>query len=129
MQPKQLINAATQQSQLQTKVTSGLKCPDCREQSVKVKLLRCAITAGSAKCNKCGWSVKVAQFQDGVVGKCPHCGSFAFPTLGWRLGKQPFVALACERCGWVASEGYMRFVAVLLGNTNIRGANETGSNH
>ena len=125
MQPKQLINTTTQQSQLRTQVVSGLQCPDCREKSTHVKLVRGAITAGSAKCNKCGWSVRVAQFHNGIVGKCPQCGSFAFPALGWRSGKQPFIALACDRCGWVASEVYMQFAAVLLG-TDIRGAKERG---
>jgi len=129
MRPKQVISTATQQSQLQTQVVSGLQCPDCRQKSVKVKLLRGTITAGSAKCNACGWSVRVAQFADGVVGKCPNCGSFAFPTLGWRSGKQPFVALACDQCGWVASEVYMQVVGLLLGNTNIRGAKESGNGH
>ena len=125
-QTQKQINAATQQSQLQQTVASGLKCPDCRQKSVKVKLLRGTITAGSAKCNACGWSVKVAQFHDGVVGKCPNCGSFAFPTLGWRSGKQPFIALACDRCGWVASEVYMWVVGLLLDNANIRVINERG---
>jgi len=124
-QTPKTISAATQRSQLQTQVASGLKCPDCREKSVTVKLLRGAITAGSAKCGKCGWSVRVAQL-NGIVGKCPQCGSFAFPTLGWCSGKQPFVALSCEHCGWVATEGYMRVVGLLLGNTDIREANERG---
>jgi len=53
--PKQ-ISTATQQSQVQTKVVSGLKCPDCREKSVKVKLVRGSIVAGSAKCQSCGWA-------------------------------------------------------------------------
>ena len=108
------ISATTQQSQVQTKVVSGLKCPDCREKSVRVKLVRGSIVAGSAKCHSCGWSVKVAELSDGVVGKCPNCGSFAFPTLGWRSGKQPFVALSCDQCGWVASEVYMQVVSILL---------------
>jgi len=120
--------AKVAKSQLRTTVASGLKCPDCRQKSVTVKLVRGAIVAGSAKCNACGWSVKVAQFQDGVVGKCPNCGSFAFPALGWRSGKQPFVALACDHCGWVASEVYMQFVGILLG-TDIRGAKESGNGH
>ena len=125
-QTQKTISAATQQSQLQTRVVSGLKCPDCREKSVKVKLLRGSIVAGSAKCNVCGWSVKVAQFTDGIVGKCPQCGSFAFPSLGWRSGKQPFVALACDHCGWVATEVYMQFAALLLGDANIRYVTERG---
>ena len=108
------VSATAQQSQVQVKVASGLKCPDCREKSVKVKLVRGSIVAGSAKCHSCGWSVKVAKFSDGVVGKCPCCGSFAFPALGWRSGKQPFVALSCCNCGWVASETYMRAVGILL---------------
>jgi len=124
--PKDAAKVA--KSQLRTTVASGLKCPDCREKSVKVKLVRGAIVAGSAKCNKCGWSVKVAQFADGIVGKCPHCGSFAFPALGWRSGKQPFVALSCEHCGWIASEGYMLVVGFLLGDANIRVINEKGVN-
>jgi len=127
-QTQKQISTATQRSQLQTQVVSGLKCPNCQEKSVKVKVVRGTITVGSAKCNNCGWSVRVAQL-DGIVSKCPTCGSFAFPTLGWRSGKQPFVALACDHCGWVASEVYMQFVAILLGNMNIRRANETGSNH
>jgi len=126
MQPKQLINTTTQQSQLRTQVVSGLQCPDCSEKSVHVKVVRGAIVAGSAKCNACGWSVKVAQFADGVVGKCPQCGSFAFPALGWRSGRQPFVALTCDRCGWVATEGYMDVVGLLLGDANIRVTNERG---
>jgi len=109
------ISATTQRSQVTTKVASGLKCPDCRERAVSVKLLRGSIVAGSAKCSACGWSVRVAQLSDGIVAKCPCCGSFAFPALGWRSGKQPFVALACEQCGWVASETYMQAVGVLLG--------------
>ena len=113
MQTQKQISATTQQSQVQVKVASGLKCPDCREKSVKVKLVRGAIVAGSAKC-PCGWSVRVAKFTDGVIGKCPNCGSFAFPALGWRSGKQPFVALSCDNCGWVASETYMQAVGILL---------------
>ena len=111
---KRQISATTQRSQVTTKVVSGLKCPDCREKSVKVKFVRGSIVAGSAKCQSCGWSVRVAQFTDGIVAKCPCCGSFAFPALGWRSGKQPFAALACARCGWVASETYMQAVGILL---------------
>jgi uncharacterized Zn finger protein len=109
------INTATQQSQVTTKVASGLRCPDCHQNLVTVKLLRGAVNAGSAKCHSCGWSVKVARLNDGIVAKCPCCGSFAFPALGWRSGKQPFVALACDACGWVASETYMQAVSILLG--------------
>jgi len=121
------LSTATQQSQVTTKVASGLKCPDCRERAVSVKLLRGAAVAGSAKCSACGWSVRVARLNDGVVGKCPCCGSFAFPALGWRSGKQPFVALACDQCGWVASEVYMQAVGVLLG-ANIY-ADNGGNGH
>ena len=124
-QTQKQISTTTQQSPVQTKVVSRLKCPDCREQSVHVKLVRGAIVAGSAKCTACGWSVKVAQFHDGIVGKCPTCGSFAFPTLGWRSGKQPFVALACDQCGWVATEVFMQVVGFLLG-TDIRETKERG---
>jgi len=120
------LSAATQRSQVQVKFASGLKCPDCRAKAVKVKLVRGSIVAGSAKCHSCGWSVKVAKFSDGIVGKCPCCGSFAFPALGWRSGKQPFVALSCDRCGWVASETYMQAVSILLG-ANIYAANNDGN--
>ena len=120
------LSTTKQQSQVQTKVASGLKCPDCRAKAVKVKLVRGSIVAGSAKCHSCGWSVKVAKFSDGIVGKCPCCGSFAFPALGWRSGKQPFVALSCDRCGWVASETYMQAVSILLG-ANIYAANNDGN--
>ena len=120
------LSTTKQQSQVQTKVASGLKCPDCREKAVSVKLVRGSIVAGSAKCHSCGWSVKVAKFSDGIVGKCPCCGSFAFPALGWRSGKQPFVALSCDRCGWVASETYMQAVSILLG-ANIYAANNDGN--
>ena len=125
MQTQKQISATTQRSQVQVKVASGLKCPDCREKSVKVKLVRGAIVAGSAKC-PCGWSVRVAKFTDGVIGKCPNCGSFAFPALGWRSGKQPFVALSCDKCGWVASEVYMQAVSILL-STDIYAANNDGN--
>jgi uncharacterized Zn finger protein len=121
------LSTTTQQSQVATKVASGLKCPDCRQKSVTVKLLRGSIVAGSAKCSACGWSVRVARLNDGIVAKCPCCGSFAFPTLGWRSGKQPFVALACDACGWVASEVYMQAVSVLLG-ANIY-ADNGGNGH
>jgi predicted RNA-binding Zn-ribbon protein involved in translation (DUF1610 family) len=123
------ISATTQQSQVTTKVASGLKCPDCRQKSVTVKLLRGAVNAGSAKCHACGWSVKVAQLSDGIVAKCPNCGSFAFPALGWRSGKQPFVALACEQCGWVASETYMQAVGVLLGANIYADDSSNGHQH
>jgi len=103
----QQLSTKVVESQVTTKVVSGLKCPDCSEKSVKVKLVRGSIVAGSAKCDSCGWLVRVAKFTDGVVGKCPNCGSFAFPALGWRSGKQPFVALSCDNCGWVASETYI----------------------
>jgi predicted RNA-binding Zn-ribbon protein involved in translation (DUF1610 family) len=108
------LSTTTQQSQVTTKVVRGLKCPDCLEKSVTVKLMRGSIIAGSAKCSACGWSVRVARLNDGVIGKCPCCGSFAFPALGWRSGKQPFVALSCDQCGWVASETYMQAVGILL---------------
>jgi transcription elongation factor Elf1 len=121
------LSTATQQSQATTKVASGLKCPDCREKAVSVKLLRGAVVAGSAKCSACGWAVKVAQLSDGIVAKCPCCGSFAFPALGWRSGKQPFVALACDHCGWVASETYMQVVGILL-STDIYAANNQSGN-
>jgi len=111
---QQQLSTKVVESQVTTKVVSGLKCPDCHEKSVTVKLVRGSIVAGSAKCNACGWSVRVGKFSDGVVGKCPCCGSFAFPALGWRSGKQPFVALSCCNCGWVASETYMRAVGILL---------------
>jgi DNA-directed RNA polymerase subunit M/transcription elongation factor TFIIS len=120
------INTATQQSQVTTKVASGLRCPDCHAKAVSVKLLRGAVVAGSAKCSACGWSVKVAQLSDGIVAKCPCCGSFAFPALGWRSGKQPFVALACDACGWVASETYMQVVGILL-STDIYAAKDNGN--
>jgi len=125
-QTQKQISTATQRSQVTTKVVSGLKCPDCRQKSVTVKLLRGAVVAGSAKCSACGWSVRVARLNDGVVGKCPNCGSFAFPALGWRSGKQPFVALSCEQCGWVASETYMQAVSVLL-STDIYAAKDNGN--
>jgi DNA-directed RNA polymerase subunit M/transcription elongation factor TFIIS len=121
------IITTTQQSQVATKVASGLRCPDCREKAVSVKLLRGAVNAGSAKCHACGWSVKVARLSDGIVAKCPCCGSFAFPALGWRSGKQPFVALACDQCGWVASETYMQAVGILL-STDIYAANNQSDN-
>ena len=111
---QQQLSTKVVESQVTTKVVSGLKCPDCSEKSVKVKLVRGSIVAGSAKCDSCGWLVRVAKFTDGVVGKCPNCGSFAFPALGWRSGKQPFVALSCDNCGWVASETYMQAVGILL---------------
>ena len=108
------LSTTTQQSQVATKVASGLRCPDCHAKAVSVKVVRGSIVAGSAKCSACGWSVRVAQLSDGIVAKCPCCGSFAFPALGWRLGKQPFVALSCDQCGWVASETYMQAVGILL---------------
>jgi len=122
------ISATTQQSQVQVKVASGLRCPDCHANAVSVKLVRGSIVAGSAKCSACGWSVRVAEFNDGIVGKCPCCGSFAFPALGWRSGKQPFVALTCANCGWVASEVFMQVVSVLLG-TDIYAAKATESDN
>jgi predicted RNA-binding Zn-ribbon protein involved in translation (DUF1610 family) len=121
------ISATARKSQVATKVASGLKCPDCRERAVSVKLLRGAVVAGSAKCSACGWSVRVAQLSDGIVAKCPCCGSFAFPALGWRSGKQPFVALACEQCGWVASETYMQAVGVLLSTDIYAATNQSGN--
>ena len=121
------VSTTTQQSQVATKVASGLRCPDCRQKSVTVKLLRGAVNAGSAKCHSCSWSVRVAQLSDGIVAKCPCCGLVAFPALGWRSGKQPFVALACDKCGWVASETYMQAVGVLLG-ANIY-ADNGGNGH
>ena len=120
------LSTTTQRSQVATKIASGLRCPDCREKSVTVKLMRGAVNAGSAKCHSCGWLVKVARLNDGVVGKCPNCGSFAFPALGWRSGKQPFVALSCDACGWVASETYMQAVGVLL-STDIYAAKDNGN--
>ena len=113
-QTQRQISATAQRSQVQTKVVSGLRCPDCHANAVSVKLVRGSIVAGSAKCQSCGWSVRVAKFTDGIVGKCPCCGLFAFPALGWRSGHQPFVALSCDRCGWVASESYMQAVCILL---------------
>jgi predicted RNA-binding Zn-ribbon protein involved in translation (DUF1610 family) len=127
MTAQKQISTVTQRSQVATKVASGLKCPDCREKTVSVKLLRGAVNAGSAKCHSCGWSVRVAQLNDGVVGKCPCCGSFAFPALGWRSGKQPFVALACDHCDWVASETYMQVVGILL-STDIYAATNQSDN-
>jgi predicted RNA-binding Zn-ribbon protein involved in translation (DUF1610 family) len=123
------LSTTTQQSQVATKVASGLKCPDCRQKSVTVKLLRGSVVAGSAKCHSCGWSVKVARLSDGVVGKCPNCGSFAFPALGWREGRQPFVALACDACGWVASETYMQAVGILLGANIYADDSSNGHQH
>jgi DNA-directed RNA polymerase subunit M/transcription elongation factor TFIIS len=121
------LSTATQQSQATTKVASGLKCPDCREKAVSVKVVRGAVNAGSAKCHVCGWSVRVAQLSDGIVAKCPCCGSFAFPALGWRSGKQPFVALACDACGWVASETYMQVVSILLSTDIYAATNPSGN--
>jgi predicted RNA-binding Zn-ribbon protein involved in translation (DUF1610 family) len=121
------ISATTQRSQVTTKVASGLRCPDCHAKAVSVKVVRGSIVAGSAKCSACGWSVRVARLNDGVIGKCPCCGSFAFPALGWRSGKQPFVALSCDQCGWVASETYMQAVGVLL-STDIYAANNQSGN-
>jgi hypothetical protein len=127
------LSTTTQQSQVTTKVVRGLKCPDCLEKSVTVKLMRGSIIAGSAKCSACGWSVRVARLNDGVIGKCPCCGSFAFPALGWCSGKQPFVALSCEQCGWVASETYMQAVGILLGTnmdaTTSQANNDNGHNN
>jgi predicted RNA-binding Zn-ribbon protein involved in translation (DUF1610 family) len=121
------ISTTTQQSQVATKVASGLKCPDCHAKAVSVKVVRGAVVAGSAKCHSCGWAVKVARLSDGVVGKCPNCGSFAFPALGWRSGKQPFVALACDQCGWVASETYMQAVSILLSTDIYAATNQSGN--
>jgi hypothetical protein len=121
------LSTTTQQSQVATKVTSGLRCPDCHAKAVSVKVVRGSIVAGSAKCHACGWSVRVARLNDGVVGKCPCCGSFAFPALGWRSGKQPFVALSCDACGWVASETYMQAVGVLLSTDIYAATNQSGN--
>jgi predicted RNA-binding Zn-ribbon protein involved in translation (DUF1610 family) len=121
------LSTATQQSQVATKVASGLRCPDCHAKAVSVKVVRGAIVAGSAKCSACGWSVRVARLNDGVVGKCPNCGSFAFPALGWRSGKQPFVALCCDQCGWVASETYMQVVGILLSTDIYATTNQSGN--
>jgi RNase P subunit RPR2 len=121
------ISTAMRQSQVTTKVASGLRCSDCHAKAVSVKLLRGAVNASSAKCHACGWSVKVARLNDGIVAKCPNCGSFAFPALGWRSGKQPFVALSCDACGWVASEVYMQAVGILL-STDIYDANNQSGN-
>ena len=119
MLTKNQVSTKAAESQVTTKGVSGLKCPDCHEKSVTVKLVRGSIVAGSAKCDSCGWSVRVGKFNDGIVGKCPNCGSFAFPALGWRSGKQPFAALACDNCGWVASETYMQAVCFLLDADNF----------
>ena len=127
MQTQRQISATTQRSQVATKVASGLRCPDCHAKAVSVKLLRGAVVAGSAKCHSCGWSVQVAQLSDGIVGKCPCCGLVAFPALGWRSGKQPFVALACEQCGWVASETYMQVVGILLSTDIYAATNQSGN--
>ena len=121
------VSTATQKSQVTTKVASGLKCPDCHAKAVSVKLLRGAVIAGSAKCHSCGWAVKVARLSDGVVGKCPNCGSFAFPALGWREGRQPFAALSCDNCGWVASETYMQVVGILLSTDIYAETNQSGN--
>jgi predicted RNA-binding Zn-ribbon protein involved in translation (DUF1610 family) len=121
------VSATTQRSQVATKVASGLRCPDCHAKAVSVKVVRGSIVAGSAKCHACGWSVRVARLSDGVVGKCPNCGSFAFPALGWRSGKQPFVALACDACGWVASETYMQVVGILLSTDIYAATNPSGN--
>ena len=120
------ISATTEQSQVQVKVASGLKCVDCRAKAVTVKLVRGSIVAGSAKCDSCGFLVRVAKFTDGIIGKCPCCGRFAFPALGWRSGKQPFVALSCDNCGWIASETYMQVVGILL-NANIYATAESNN--
>jgi predicted RNA-binding Zn-ribbon protein involved in translation (DUF1610 family) len=127
MTAQKQISTVTQKSQVTTKVVSGLKCPDCREKQVTIKVIRGVIVAGSAKCSACGWSVRVARLNDGVIGKCPCCGSFAFPALGWRSGKQPFVALSCEQCGWVASETYMQAVGILLSTDIYAATNQSGN--
>ena len=126
-QTQKQISATTQQSQVTTKVASGLRCPDCHAKAVSVKVVRGSIVAGSAKCSACGWSVRVAQLSDGIVAKCPCCGSFAFPALGWRSGKQPFVALCCDNCGWVASEVYMQVVGILLSTDIYAVTNPSGN--
>jgi hypothetical protein len=51
----------------------------------------------------------------------------AFPALGWRSGKQPFVALACDACGWVASETYMQVVSILLSTDIYAATNQSGN--
>jgi predicted RNA-binding Zn-ribbon protein involved in translation (DUF1610 family) len=127
MTAQKQISTVTQKSQVTTKVVSSLKCPDCREKQVTIKVIRGVIVAGSAKCSACGWSVRVAQLSDGIVAKCPCCGLFAFPALGWRSGKQSFVALCCDRCGWVASEVYMQVVSILLGTDIYAATNQSGN--
>jgi transcription elongation factor Elf1 len=127
MQTQKQISATTQRSQVTTKVASGLRCPDCHAKAVSVKVVRGSIVAGSAKCSACGWSVRVAQLSDGIVAKCPCCGLVAFPALGWRSGKQPFVALACDACGWVASETYMQVVSILLSTDIYAATNPSGN--
>jgi transcription elongation factor Elf1 len=69
MTAQKQISTVTQKSQVTTKVVSGLKCPDCREKQVTIKVIRGVIVAGSAKCSACGWSVRVARLNDGVIGK------------------------------------------------------------
>jgi predicted Zn-ribbon and HTH transcriptional regulator len=127
MTTQKQISTVTQKSQVTTKVVSGLKCPDCLEKQVTIKVIRGVIVAGSAKCSACGWSVRVARLNDGVIGKCPCCGSFAFPALGWCSGKQPFVALSCEQCGWVASETYMQAVGILLSTDMDAATTQSGN--
>jgi len=81
------ISTATQQSQVTTKVVSGLKCPDCHQKSVTVKLLRGAVNAGSAKCHACGWSVQGCATFRWHRGKVPKLWLVRVPCFGLAFGQ------------------------------------------
>jgi len=115
---KGVIEALKRLDKLVTKVivSHNLRCPQCRQHSVTIRLQRGRVVSGKAVCEHCGFRVEAARLKNGVVAKCPHCGGVATISLGKREDGSVFFGFACNRCSWVSDDTWTMAAFALLPN-------------
>jgi predicted RNA-binding Zn-ribbon protein involved in translation (DUF1610 family) len=113
---KGIIEALKRLDKLVTKifVSRNLRCPQCRHQSVTIRLQRGRVISGKATCEHCGFRVEAARLKNGIIAKCPKCNGVATIAQGKREDGSVFFAFACNRCNWIADNNWAMTVFVLL---------------
>ena len=113
---KGVIEALKRLDKLVTKVivSHNLRCPQCRQHSVTVRLQRGRIVSGKAVCEHCGFRVQVARLRNGLVACCPKCNGVATIAQGKREDGSIFFAFACNRCNWISDDHWTMAAFALL---------------
>jgi len=112
---KGVVEALRRLDRLVTKVTvhHNLRCPQCHQHSVTIRLQRGRIVSGKAVCEHCGFRVQVARLRNGLVACCPKCNGVATIAQGKREDGSVFFAFSC-RCGWVSDDQWTMAAFALL---------------